>query len=180
MGRRSNIEFLDPRIKQEIDKLLSSGRYTLDDVLERLEELGEEGVSRSGLHRYAKNFDLVVRETKQLHEFGTALASEMGAAEETDMHKALSKMIQGMMFRYGMTAVKDKDGPGASELAKLARAQRDIMATSAQREKLRKEIEADANRKAVDSMEKVATEAGLSADRVAQIRRDFLGIREDG
>jgi len=178
--RRSSITLLDPRIKQEIDVLLTSGRFTLDDILERLKELGEETVSRSSLHRYASKFDAVSAQLKQTREMAAAFAQEMGAIQDTDGHKVIAQMMQALLMRHGMDAMSEENAPGAKELAQLSKAIRDQIASSAQREKLRKEIEAEANRKAADSMEKVATEAGLSAERVAQIRRDFLGVRENG
>ena len=49
MGRKSTLRRLPPEIQAEINRILSEGRLTLDELLEHLRGIGVEGVSRSAL-----------------------------------------------------------------------------------------------------------------------------------
>ena len=78
MGRKSKVEALPGPVKREVDELLKTGRFTLDDIIAHLRKLAdehqvpaEELPSRSALGRYAQNFERTaarMREAKQLAE----------------------------------------------------------------------------------------------------------------
>ena len=50
MGRKSTLRRLPPEIQTEINRILSEGRLTLDELLEHLRGLGVEGISRNAMN----------------------------------------------------------------------------------------------------------------------------------
>ena len=58
MGRRSNIEILEPKLRSAmIDCIRAHRRFTLDEQMSYLKERGFTQVSRSGLGRFLQEFD---------------------------------------------------------------------------------------------------------------------------
>ena len=78
MGRKSALRRLPPEILGEINRILSEGRLTLDELLEHLRSLGVEGISRSALGRQKQKIDKVAAKLRQSREIVDALVEKTG------------------------------------------------------------------------------------------------------
>lgn len=191
MPPRHQIKRLPSNVRTSIDRWLTDENRSVDDFTQFLAELlapHEISVSRSSAHRYMVSHEVSAARLRQSREMTAALAKELpDAAMQGQQGRMLVEMTRTFVHDLLVQAHSEGStldpkaianiGKGLADLARAARLDQDF---ETKVEELRKQIELEMKLKAVDSMEKVATEAGLSADRVAQIRRDFLGIREDG
>lgn len=188
MARRpSSIDRLPAEIQELIGGLLSQGR-TLDEIVAKLGELDIE-ISRSALGRHSKDLDKVGERMRRVREISNAFVEKLGAVPEGKQGRLILELMQTVVFDV-LLAKGETDGDGktttvdAQEVFYLARAIKDL--TSAEKISADRElkIRASALKEAFDDIEGAAKaaeksgEPGLSAERVAQLRRDFLGVRE--
>ena len=85
MGRKSTLRRLPPEIRAEINRILSEGRLTLDELLEHLRSIGVEGVSRSALGRQKQKIDKIAAKLRQSREMTEALVREIGQGHQGDV-----------------------------------------------------------------------------------------------
>ena len=191
MPPRHQIDRLPSDLRTSIDRYLGKENRSVDEFTTFLAELlapHEISVSRSSAHRYMVSKEEGAEMLRQTREITAALAQEMSdSKQQGQLGRMLVEMARSLVHDMLVTYHRKGETPDPKELAmigkgmaEMARAARLDQDFEEKVEKERKKIEAEANRKAVDSMERVATEAGLSAERVAQIRRDFLGVRANG
>ena len=113
--------------------------------------------------------------------------NDNGLEEEAKRHNVLFQMITSLAFKV-MRSLMTSDGKEIDprELHFLGKMLKDVMSSSGmretlmknERERIAKEAAAKKEAEMTEAFDKVVTaEAGLSADRVAQMRREFLGVR---
>lgn len=183
MRKRSKIEALPGPIKKAVDELLKTGRFSLDDILVHLRQLGAqhqvpsgEMPSRSSLGRYAQNFERTAARMREARELAGVWVEKMGHEPESGVGRLLMEMLRTVAFQQ-LAAMGDSEAAVESmDIMLLAKAIRDLESaqkTSAEREiKIRQEVAKDAA-KVVDE---ATREGGLSAERADELRRKVLGL----
>lgn len=178
-GNRSSIEMeLPPETKAEFDRVLATGRLTLDGLVLWLQGKGYE-ISRSSVHRYKGRFDRMAERLRQSREVTQALARELGDVAEQGRHgQVLVEMARTLAFDM-MNSLPDdaqldpKDlallGKGLAEMARAARLDQDF-------EQKAEEIKAKATREAASTAVTAAKAAGLTDDLARQIEAKILGV----
>ena len=73
MSRHSSIELLPDEDKRELDRQLSEGKLTLDQLVAALESRGVT-VSRSALGRYRKGFEETAAKLRESRDVASAFA----------------------------------------------------------------------------------------------------------
>ncbi|WP_142850952.1 phage protein Gp27 family protein [Telmatospirillum sp. J64-1] len=178
-GNRSAIEMaLSPSDKTEFDRLLGTGRLTLDGLVLWLEGKGYE-ISRSSVHRYKGRFDRMAARLRQSREVTQALARELGdAAEQGQQGRVLVEMARTLVFDMMDSLPENaqldpKDiallGKGLAEMAKAARMDQDF-------ETKVEEARAKAKRDAASTAATAARAAGLTDELARQIEAKILGV----
>jgi hypothetical protein len=174
MGRKSSITIIDPRLKTAIDAAITEGRATIDDIVQMVRGMGGD-VSRSAVGRYKKSMEERLAEFRESQAIAGDWMKQLRAEPDGDIGRMLGELLKVIAHRTQMDMLDT--GADAKEIALLARAIGDLART----DKLKLELEAKARAAALDEAasqaERSATEAGLSAERAAQIRRDVLGLR---
>ncbi len=187
-GRLSAIDLLPP----ECDELISWAarefakrqRTQLDIYREWKTKLialqGEIGIgfdipSFSAFNRYSTRLAEMTRRLEQTREIAGAISDRFDAATSDDLTLIAAEAIKTLVFELLQEGGEaGLDPKGAMQLAgALYRATQAQGVSTARRLKVEQEFE----QKAEAAIEKVAAEAGLSGDRVAQLRREFLGVR---
>ncbi len=179
MGRRSSIERLPPAIKKAVDDAIAN-KATIEEIVAKLRELGAQA-SRSSVGRYAKSVKAVADKIRQSQDVAEALVKEIGPnAAEGKTGRALVQILQTISFKLLMKQAEgDEPDIDAKDLHFLARALKDM--SSARQIEIN--VEAKIRREFVQKLDAAVAEAekagekGLSAERVAQLRREFLGVR---
>lgn len=175
----SKVSKLPSRLRTAIDSAIVKGA-TYDEVAETVEgwvrtgKLNKDDApSRAGIARYGKHalarfeqLDLVREQARQV----VAKAEEYGMVlDEAATNLVLNEIMSVFMQRDPGEPMK----PG--DLARIAAGLGKLQSSSAQREKVKGELE----KRAATAAKKVtatAKKAGLSKEAIAQIERDVLGI----
>ncbi|KAA0678087.1 DUF3486 family protein [Roseomonas genomospecies 6] len=169
---RSTIERLPKEIREEIGRLRQGGR-TIDEILDKLRELGAD-VSRSAVGRHVKKIEEIGAKLRQSREIAEALVRELGDEPDTKVTRLNIEMGHTLIMR--LLSGETEFGPEevmflTSSIQKLASARK----TDAD---LIMKLQADADKKAMAAMETVAKKRGLTPEAIASIKEDFLGIRK--
>lgn len=191
-ARPSRAKQVPPEIKVMIDRLLREGKETqlaiLDMVNTELEVRGQKPLSRSSLNRYALQIDKAGAKIRQAREIAAIWMDKLGTSPDNQTGRLVIELIRTMAFESVGKLSEQADESGEplppkilNELAKMARnlelAERtSVEADIAVRKQVAEEVAAAA-RQAEDQVVAVATEAGLSAARIAEMRAGFLGVR---
>lgn len=162
---RTKIDLLPPEIRDEIDRKLIAGR-TYDEIAEWLQDQGYD-ISRSTVGRFGHEFFKVWQVVRKNELKAKAFAGE--DADALDLEQAVSKMLMSEVFDQ-VTEGKVKNLKDVSNTLKsVAQLQR----SSVFRERYRKEIQEEANRKAAKAAKDVARQEGLSEEAISRID-DYL------
>lgn len=178
-GQLSSIDMLpeeaDDDIIWAIDELRARRLMQSAIFMEFNERLADKGlgpISKSAFNRFSLRKAKQFRRLDEVQRMGSELAASMGAEEPDQVTIAVAELLKVAAFE-----ILEGGELKTKELMELSRALQSAVGAqekSAQyRERLQREMA-----KAADRVETVASEAGLSAEVVAQMRRDFLGVRD--
>lgn len=183
-GRRSKIDLLPQPIRKALDEMLRDGKWTQADILDAINEVIEENglpddqkLSRSGLNRYATEMAEIGRDLRELREQTSALVADLGDAPQGETTKLILEIGRSQLFkamRNQMLNPEEEVDIGMIKDAMLA-AQR-LEQTAMNAHKREKDIRQAFAQEAAEAAETVARQQGLTADSVAQIKAQILGI----
>lgn len=185
-GRRSKVDLLPEEIRKELDAQLRDGRLTQKDILDYINDLIDQSqlppddkdelkLTRSGLNRYASHVETVGKDLRELREVSNALVAQLGDKPTGDLSRIILEIGRTQLFKAMMSnASEDKMDIGMIKDAMLA-AQR-LEAAAMHSHKRETEIRKAFAQEVAVATEKVAKSAGLTADGVALLKREILGI----
>lgn len=187
MPRPSTIKQLPEKIRAQVDFMLTEGGWTIDQVVDYLAEAGHPR-SRSAVGRYKQNLDQVAAKLRESREVVDALVQELGPEAREGKHGRLLVEILRKLAFDSLLKQMDSDDPAMEpgDFFFLAKALREMSAATRLdqdfEEKLRSQVMKEAARKLETAEQEArrAGEKGLSAERLAQLRREFLGVRDAG
>lgn len=178
MARRSTIDRLDPKIREEVDRAIKRGA-TVDEITARLETLGSD-VSRSAVGRYSKRYREFAARQRDLRSVAEAYGREFGADDNSE-GKLLMQMLSSIGARMAIGLV-DQDDPDISlkEFELFARATKNLITAAksdADRDaKVREEAAKQARAQAAMDAEDAARSAGASEETIERVKRRILGL----
>ncbi len=186
-GRLSSIDLLPeeaaPCVRAALDALAARKR-TQEDIRAELNDclarLGLGPISRSAFNRHALRMAAVGKQLQQAREVAAVMAEKLDDLPEGDIGLLLIEAIKTLVYDVVMDeALREQDG--REGLKMLSRAADAVMrlerARKTNAETRRLAMRAFA-RQAEEAVERAGREAGLSAEAVAQIRREVLGVVE--
>ena len=180
-GRLSSIKMLPPEADEIVRwaalELREEKRTQLDignEFNEKLGRIGLDPISPSAFNRHSVRLADIVRRSNQTREIAAVLTDRMQPGQSDDVTITLAEMIKTLI-----SELLDKGGEAgfspksAMEMASALKSAAGAQKISADR---RLKLEAALADKVEDTLEHVKKETGLSQERVAQIRRDVLGV----
>ena len=188
-GRLSSLDVLPDEAQDDLiwacQKLAERQRTQADILFEfndRLAVKGIEPISKSAFNRKAIRIAAATRRQRETREIFSALSGDIDPERIDENSIVLGEFLKTLIFELLQ--------PGATELnaddaLKLSRGFKEVMVgqkVSADRradEQERKREEA-AREKTSQVIEAVGKARGLTTETVEAIKRDVLGIREDG
>jgi len=182
-GRLSSIDLLPDEAQPDIvwagEELRKRDRLQKDILAEfnaRLADRGIGPVSVGAFSRYSTQLSVTTRRIEETHRIVKALGARLDAASSDDLTMMVAELGKTLVFELlqgaGESGYTPKD---AKELAMAARSFAQAQRASTDRiVALEKEMEGKVE--AVTTA--MAKQTGLSAEQVAKIRRDVLGVRE--
>lgn len=179
MARKRAVDGLPPEVRAWLDKALMQDNFSGYALLEEaLKERGHQ-ISKSALHRYGQKIERRFAAIKASTEAARLLTE--GAADDQDARsEAIIALVQTEMFE-GILALQEatEEGVDPKERLNLLSAAAKNIATltraSVNLKKFQTEVRARTEAAAAN-VEKIAKKGGLSADSVAALRREILGI----
>ncbi|ATA26597.1 hypothetical protein BIY26_08990 [Brenneria goodwinii] len=186
-GRPSKIDLLPPGIRDALHQMLRDKQFTQEQIREAINELIDEHnlpddmqLSRTGLNRYASRMEKIGSRIRASREMADVWVARLGTSPTTDVGKLLMEFVKTLAFETSMTlAEESEEGKKAVEpkaLGQLALVAQRLEAAAMASHKREKEIRQAFAEEAAAQTEKIVSQAGLSADKVADIKKQILGI----
>lgn len=183
MTRRSTILKLPADIRAYIARVREDG-HTLDEITEALQEEFGLDVSRSALGRYTKQMDRVTKQLQNSRHMAQAIAKHFGDKPASDVARANIELLHSIIMDVmvaggddGESAPKFDTGDAmkiAIALEKLTKAHK----TDTDRDmQVAKDAERKAKEEAVKAVDEAAKSGGMSAETVALVKKNIMGIR---
>lgn len=190
-GRLSSIEMLPPEADDVVvwaaNEMAERSRTLTDIYAEfrtRLIALqGEQGLdfnipAFASFHRFSVKQAMLSRRLEETRQISSALAERLDGVESENLTVMVIEAVKTLIFE--ILTRGGEAGASPKQAMEMARAIHALVSASKlsteQRHRVEAEIEARTD-EAMDKVETVAREAGISAERIAQMRRDFLGVR---
>ena len=179
MGRKSSLRRLPPEILQEVNRLLSEGRFTLAEILEHLRGMGVETVSRSALGRQKQKIDRIAAKLRQSREMTETLVKEIGpSVVEGQQGRLLVQTLRDLVFDHLAARVEEGDLGDPKSLMALARTLKDMAQANRLDQDFETKVRERIQKETVKAVEDVTREAGLSAETVEAIKSRILGGKD--
>jgi len=179
-GRLSSIDLLPEEAEEDVAWALEQLRDTklhsnaiLMEFNERLADKGLDPISKSAWNRYAVRKAVQFRRMDEVQRISGELVSSLGTEGPDRVTVTVAEMIKVMAFELLEEGKLDSKG-----LMELSRALSGVVSAQRGSEEYRRQLEQRVKAqvtKAADKAEVLAREAGLSSERIAQLRREFLG-----
>jgi len=185
---KSSIQQLEKPVREELDRLIRDG-YTLDSIIAKLRELGDEDTSRSAVGRYAKKARDNMRRYEDAQQVAGVWIKRLEDDPKGDVGKLVAEMLKTVSFvtiDHMLESVDDVDKDGKTkppatpqEIMYLAKAIKELEQSGAinfkKEVETRKELEARAKKVATETATELKA-AGLGADAIAVIKDKIMGI----
>ncbi len=179
MPRRSSIDQLPKAVRAWLDAALVDGNFSDYRMLE--DALRDKGfqLSKSVIHRYGQKLERRFAAIKASTQAARMLTE--GAADDQDARsEAVIALVQTELFEsiINLQEATDEDIDPAERINLLSSAAKNIATLSRASVNLKKfqvEVRSRAEAAAA-SVEKIAQKGGLSAESVALMRREILGV----
>jgi len=182
-GRLSSIDLLPDEAEEAVVWALEQLRerslpqtVIFTEFNERLADAGLKPISKSAFSRYAVRKAIQFRRLDEVQRMSGELVDSLGTAGPDQVTVAVAEMLKLAMFQ--MLEDGEMDPKSIMELSRALSS-----AVSAQRgsDEYRRQLERRVQKQveeATDRAVELARNAGLGTEAVAQIRREFLGVRE--
>ncbi len=181
-GRLSSIDMLpeaaDDDLAWAIEQLRGSSMQQTAIVTEfnkRLADRGIAGVSKSAFSRWAVRKAIQFRKLDEVRHITAEIVGDLGADGADQVTVAVAEMLKVAI--YEQLEKGTADSKGVMEMARALSSVVSAQKTSTEHRRQLEQRVAAQMEHAAEKVEKVATEAGLSAERAAQMRREVLGLR---
>ena len=186
------VELLEPELLEWLHAELKNRRFSdyvalADELNAKLEEQGLDlRIGKSALHNYGQEREKLAMLQREASSWAEQMSAEFDLTDEAKQHRVLFQMMTTIAFKV-LKSELNKDGKEVDpkDLRMLAQMMKDVMTSSGIREKLManerariaKEAREQAEAEMTERFDQVVGEAGLGEDRIAQMRREFLGLR---
>ena len=182
MSRPSSIDRLSPELRAKIHELLARPDVTQQEITDALNAQGA-GVSKSAVNRYAVRFREWTERNRQAREAVEAYLEGVGPDAQNKMGEAVLQMLRSVSVDL-MAAMRDLDPDESPEtvervaklVSQVARAVRDMESAASANAERRRKLLAELAAAAAKVEERLQEAGGTSAETIASIRRDILGV----
>lgn len=170
MARKSSVTRLSPDLRRQIDKALTDGRMTLDElhafVTGKCAAAGADAPSRTALWRYSTNFSAAAQVMRENRDMARALAQELGAESvEGEQGRLLVEMLRGLVYRTMQERMTEPDAKfDPAEVDKIARSLKNLSQAMSLEADFAKRIKDEARREAQAQIRDKIKELGSAAE----------------
>lgn len=180
-GRLSSLDLMPDEAEADIVWALEQLRLRempqtaiLDDFNARLADRGIGKVSKSAFSRWSVRKAIQFRRLDEVRAITSDVVTGLGTDGADQVTVAIAEMLKVAIYE---SLEGSLDPKSIMELSRALTSAVSAQKTSADHRRRLEEQAKATIEQAADTASEAAREAGLSADRVAQIRRDVLGVR---
>lgn len=177
-GRLSSIDTLPEEAEADliwVNEELREGKRLQIDILDefnaRLADRGIAPISRSAFNRYSVRKAMQFRQLDETRRISAELAETLGTKGADQLTIAVAEMVKVAAYKILESGVGDPKG--VMELARAVQSAASAAKISADH---RRSIEAETLARAAKAVDHVARTKGMSADTVAAIKAEILGV----
>ncbi|WP_065204264.1 DUF3486 family protein [Shewanella woodyi] len=182
-GRRSKVDLLPKNIRKKLDSGLRDGSITQMELLGEINTLieaaglpEEQKLSRSGLNSYATKMESVGKSLREMREITQVWTAELGDKPTGEVTKLILEMARSQLFKALLNQDDDGEAADVGMIKDAMLAVQRLESAAMASHKREKEIRKLFAEEAANAAEKVASQAGLTAEAVNSIKREILGI----
>ena len=185
--QQSTIDRLPEEIRDQLNELLRDPAVTQKDAVERINAIlakidHPESLSKSAVNRYAMRMEKIGRRMRESREMADIWISKFGAAPQGKVGNLINEMLRTLSFDISLILqeghIDEETAPGVVDMLK------DLALTTMRLEKAanlnverEKEIRQQALEEAANSVEKAASQRGMTKEDAQFWREQVLGIR---
>jgi hypothetical protein len=183
-NRPSTVDQLPPEVRDQINRLRLDHGWTIDQLMEKLAELGQGQVSRSAMGRHVRDLAQVADKMRRSREITESLA-RMSDRADNKMLRGTIELLNSILLEVSLAEEEGEDGEprpvrfNPLEVKALAQTAEALARTEKvdqdRLEKAEKRAAAKATADAAKNAAAAARAQGLSKDGVAAIRHAVLG-----
>lgn len=185
MGAKGKIQLLPQEVRAVIERLLTDGRYTLNDVVEELRETfpNHDLPSRAALGRYGQKLNQRLAAIRASTEAARLISEQVGD-EKDARSEAILALIQSELFDTIVNLQEAEDADDQNERVSLLSSAAKNIATmtraSIALKRHQREV-ADAIASRLAELEKGAGKGnGLDAETLRRVREEIYGLTGGG
>ena len=176
------LDLVPEELIEDLKRMLADRGFS--DIVEVTEEFNTrleiEGCEIRVGKTAVGNFSKMLKDQREAFSMAETLLSDMDLEAESDMHRTLMTMIATSAMQM-MRSVREGNGHlPAGDLMNLGRMLKDLMGSSAVREKLladeRRRIAQEAREDAAEPAAKTVRQAGMSEELENRIKANILGV----
>ena len=181
MVRKSSIDTLPQRYREVLNEMLRDPAVTQLEATKRLntmleEDDREERVYKSSVNRYSQRMDAIGEKMRQSRQIADMWIGKLGNQPQGQVGKLLNEFTRTMAFETALQMSEDKEPPHPKLLKELSLAIKHLEEAASTNEKREREIRRQMAEEAATAVDEAAKQQGLTADSVAQIKAQILGI----
>lgn len=166
---RSAIARLDGEVKEELDRLIRSGRATISELHDYLaERLGDEAPSRAAVGRYTKNVNDAMAQFREAQTLAQTWAEKI--PENGDVAQLTRQILTTLAFKVAGD-LSARDEVEADDVAKLGRALQHIATSEDAQAKARQRALQERRQALEASISQAEQQAGPKPLTVADFRQ---------
>ena len=167
-GLKNKVYDVPEELRKQVNLLLLDGKTSLKQLKDLVNNYPDNNVeiSYSGLNRYAKAFDKEMKDLSDLDHLLRNLPKDINFDDESKAHKLIAQILSKSILTFSM----GKEDFDAKELSFVAKALKDIMSSTKDREKIKADLRKEIRAETLEKVEKVAEKAGISKSGIALIR----------
>ena len=183
MGQKSSIDKLSPQLREKLKELLNNPSVTQLEVVNLInDEAGEAVLSKSSVNRYKLKMERFGEKMRQAREVAEMYVEKFGAYTRNKLGKVVNEHIRIAAFDLvtELEDIKDRKKIKPEQISdiifKVSRAIRDLEHAEKLNAEREAEIKAASMTEAVEKVEKIAKNKGVSIDIMNQIKAELLGV----
>ncbi|EFO31662.1 phage protein [Roseibium sp. TrichSKD4] len=190
-GRLSSIDLLPEECSGIVSwaaaELVANNRTLVDIYAEFRDKLialqGELGIgfdipSFSSFHRHSARKTAITQELAMRRDIYSAVADGLSAKDSDDLTIFISETVKTLIAAIAEEAITGRATTSAKDIRELANAAFKIEQARNLSGHIRRTDEDEVNQKLGKAIDTAGKKVGLSGERVDQLKREFLGVRE--
>ncbi len=181
MARQSSIDTLPEPIRDALHALLRDPAINQLEATKRVNDLLEQEqsnvrVSKSAVNRYSQRMDQIGEKMRQSRQIAEMWIGKLGNQPQGQVGKLLNEFTRTMAFETALS-MSEGDEPVPPKLLKeLSLSIKHLEEAASVNEKREREIRRQMAEEAANAVDTAAKSQGLTADSVALIKQQILGI----